>query len=255
MRERIRKKKKIIKMKLKDKVVIITGASRGIGRAICELFMQEGAKLVATAKNNVDSLSDIEGVLLSLKVDLSNEADLGKLVSETIKKFNRIDILINNAGVFEQIDFEKITEDNLNEMIDVNLKGPFLLIQKVMPYMRKQKSGKIINIVSGAGKMGSSKASHYASAKAGMIALTKSLAKAYGEFDININAIAPGFIETDLIRDLLIQNREKIEQMIPLGKIGSPKDVANLALFFAGSDSDYVTGQTINVDGGHCMTS
>ena len=235
--------------------MIVTGASRGIGRAICELFASNGAKLIVTAKDNVDSLSEIKGALLSLKLDLSEEADLEKLVSETVKKCNRIDVLINNAGTFEQIDFEKITKENLDEMLDVNLKGPFLLAQKIIPHMKNQKSGKIINIVSGAGKMGSSKASHYASAKAGVIALTKSLAKAYGEFNININAIAPGFIETDMIKEMLGEDQDKIKQMIPLKKIGTGKDVAGLALFLASSDSDYVTGQTINVDGGHCMTS
>lgn len=242
-------------MKLKDKVVIVTGASRGIGKAICELFAQEGSKLVVTAKDNIDSLSEIKGAYLSLKVDLSKEADLEKLVSETAKKCGRIDILINNAGTFEQIDFEKIAKDNLDSMLDVNLKGPFLLVQKVIPYMKEQKSGKIINIVSGAGKMGSSKASHYASAKAGVIALTKSLAKAYGGFNININAIAPGFIETDMIKEMLDKDLDKIKQAIPLKKIGTTKDVAGLALFLASNDSDYITGQTINVDGGHCMTS
>ncbi|MBL7198113.1 MAG: SDR family oxidoreductase [Candidatus Omnitrophica bacterium] len=240
-------------MKLKDKIVIVTGASRGIGRAICELFAYEGAKLITTAKNNADSLSSIKGISLGLKVNLSNENDLEKLVSATIKKFNRIDVLVNNAGTFEQVDFEKITKSSLDKMLDINLKGPFLLTQKVIPYMKSQRSGKIINIVSGAGKMGSSKASHYASAKAGIIALTKSLAKAYGCYSININSIAPGFIDTDMIKDLLESNKKEIESTIPLSKIGVPKDVANLALFLASNDSNYITGQTINVDGGHCM--
>lgn len=239
-------------MKLKDKVVIITGASRGIGKAICELFTQEGARIVATAKNNTTGIKDIE---LSLMVDLSNEKDLDNLVSEALKKFNRIDILVNNAGSFEQIDFEKISSNDLDQMLNVNLKGPFLLAQKVIPYMKKQKSGKIINIVSGAGRMGSSKASHYAVAKAGVINLTKSLAKAYGKYSITINSVAPGFIETDMIKDMLVKDREHIEKMVPLGKVGTPSDVASVALFLASSDADYITGQTINVDGGHCMTS
>jgi NAD(P)-dependent dehydrogenase (short-subunit alcohol dehydrogenase family) len=240
-------------MKLRDKVVIVTGASRGIGRAICELFVSNGAKLVVTAKENVKCLSDIERNVIGLKVDLSQQADLDRLVSETIKIFNRIDILVNNAGIFKQEDFEKISRKSLDDILNINLKGHFLLIQKVIPYMKDQNFGKIINIVSGAGKMGSSKASHYASAKAGMIALTKSLAKYYGQYNININAIAPGFIDTEMIRDILVQERDKITQMIPLRKIGTAKDVANLALFLSSKDADYITGQTINVDGGYCM--
>lgn len=237
---------------LKDKIAIISGASRGIGFAIAECFAREGAKLVLSAKQNLDALKGFPDARI-MKLDLANKKDIDLLVSKTIETFGRIDILVNNASVYKRTDFVQITENELDMILDVDFKGPFLLTQKIFMQMEKQKSGKIINIASGAGIMGSAKASHYASAKAALITLTKSLAKLGGSFNININAVAPGFIETDMIKDMLLDKKEFIESIIPLGRIGKAEDVANLVRFLASESANYITGQTISIDGGHCM--
>lgn len=236
----------------RDKVVIITGASRGIGLAIARIFAQEGAKLVLTAKQNT-GLLDVFNDAKIVKLDLADKKGIDLLVDETIKSLGKIDILVNNAAVYRQADFETISEQDLDYILDVDLKGPILLMQKVFTQMKKQKKGKIINIASGAGKMGSSKASHYAACKAAMISLTKSLAKAGGPYSINVNAVAPGFIGTEMISAALLEKKEAIESVIPLKRIGRPEDVAGVVMFLASGDSDYITGQTICVDGGHCM--
>ncbi len=237
---------------LQDKVAIITGASRGIGRAIASVFAAQGARLVLTAKENLDALKDFQKAKI-MKLDLSDRRLICSLAEETIKEFGRIDILVNNAGILEQADFESISETDLDTILNVDFKGPFLLTQKVFAQMKKQKKGKIIFIASGAGKIGSSKASHYAAAKSAIISLTKSLAKLGGPYNINVNAIAPGFIETDMINTMLSEKREFIESSIPLKRIGDVSEIAGPALFLAQDDSDYITGQTICVDGGHCM--
>ncbi len=237
---------------LQDKVAIITGASRGIGRAIASVFAAQGARLVLTAKENLDALKDFQKAKI-MKLDLSDRRLICSLAEETIKEFGRIDILVNNAGILEQADFESISETDLDTILNVDFKGPFLLTQKVFAQMKKQKKGKIIFIASGAGKIGSSKASHYAAAKSAIISLTKSLAKLGGPYNINVNAIAPGFIETDMINTMLSEKREFIESSIPLKRIGDVSEIAGPALFLVQDDSDYITGQTICVDGGHCM--
>lgn len=237
---------------LQDKVAIITGASRGIGRAIASVFAAQGARLVLTAKENLDALKDFQKAKI-MKLDLSDRRLICSLAEETIKEFGRIDILVNNAGILEQADFESISETDLDTILNVDFKGPFLLTQKVFAQMKKQKKGKIIFIASGAGKIGSSKASHYAAAKSAIISLTKSLAKLGGPYNINVNAIAPGFIGTDMINTMLSEKREFIESSIPLKRIGDVSEIAGPALFLAQDDSDYITGQTICVDGGHCM--
>lgn len=237
---------------LEGKVAIITGASRGIGRAIAEVFEAEGAKLVLTAKDNLAVLKDFKNSLV-LKLDLSDKDSIDALVKEAISEFGRIDILVNSAGIFKQSPFESIAEEELDAVLSVNFKGPFLLTQRVFARMQSQKKGKIIFISSGAGKMGSSKAVHYAACKAALISLTKSLAKLGGPHNINVNAVAPGFIETDMIKDILSEKREFIESVIPLKRVGRATDVANAVLFLAKDYSDYVTGQTLCVDGGHCM--
>lgn len=237
---------------LQDKVAIVTGASRGIGRAIAESFAKEGAKLILTAKQNLDALSSFSQAK-AVRLDLSAKQSIDSLISEAIKNFGRIDILVNNAGIFKQTDFESISEDELDNFMDVDFKGPFLLTQKVFGQMKRQNQGRIINIVSGAAKLGSSKAIHYSAAKGALISLTRSLARLGGAYNINVNAIAPGFIKTDMINDLLLKKKESIEALIPLKRVGSPADLAGLAVFFGSDNSSYITGQVICVDGGHCM--
>lgn len=238
--------------RLQDKIAIITGASRGIGRAIASLFETEGAKLVLTAKEKLDTLKDFKNAE-TLRLELLDTRSIDSVVKQAVQRFGKIDILVNNAGILQQTPFESISEDELDTVLDVDFKGPFLLTQKVFTQMKKQKHGKIVIIASGAGKMGSSKASHYAACKAALISLTKSLAKLGGLYNINVNAVAPGFIETDMIKEMLIENKDFIESLIPLKRIGKAVDIAAAVLFLASGESDYITGQTLCVDGGHCM--
>ncbi len=239
-------------MILKDKIALITGASRGIGRAVAELFEKEGAELILTAKQNMDLLKDFKHAKIC-KLDISRNEDINILIKEIISEFGRIDILVNNAAFFKQTNFEDISELELQEALDADFSGPFLLLQKVYSQMKIQNGGKIVNIASGAGKMGSSRAAHYAALKAALISLTKSLAKLGGKYNINVNSIAPGFIETDMIKDMLADKRQVIESWIPLGRVGKPSDVASAVLFLSSANSNYITGQTVCVDGGHCM--
>ena len=237
---------------LKDKIAIVTGASRGIGRAIAERFQAEGAKLVLTAKDNLDLLKNFKNAKI-IKLDLAKKKDIDLLVDETLKEYKRIDILVNNAGIFKQVDFELISEEELSDMINVDLKGPFLLLQKVIEEMKKQKQGKIINVSSLVGKIGSASAPHYAASKAGIIALTKSLARRYGKYSLNINAVAPSLIETDMIKQIPPERLNNLIESIPLKRLGAPQEVAALVLFLASPASDYITGQVISVDGGISM--
>lgn len=236
----------------KDKVAIVTGASRGIGFSIAKSFEAEGAKLVLTAKDKLNLLEEFKGAS-KLRLDLASKVSINNLVFSVIKEFGRIDILVNNAGVFKQTDFETISEAELDNIVDIDLKGQFYLLQLVFSQMKKQISGKIINVSSSAGKMGSSKAVHYAACKAAVISMTKSLAKLGGKYNINVNAVAPGFIQTDMTKDMLYGNNEFIKSLIPLNRIGLPEEVAFVVKFLASESSSYLTGQTICVDGGQCM--
>lgn len=237
---------------LKDKVAVIIGASRGIGFAIAQELEKQGVMLVLTAKQNLNALKSFKSAKI-IKLDLAKRSDIDLLIEDVVKSFSKIDIFVNNAGYFKQTDFELISEEELDDIIDIDFKGPFLLMQRVFTQMKKQKMGKIINIASGAGIMGSSKASHYAACKAALISLTKSIAKLGGSFNINVNAVAPGFIETDMTKELLSNGKDIIESSIPLKRIGTVQDISGVVRFLASSDSDYITGQTICVDGGHCM--
>lgn len=234
------------------KVIIITGASRGIGRAIAKSFYSQGARLILTAKENIDKLNDFPEAK-KIKLDLSDSEAINQLVEEVVQEFRRIDVLVNNAGILRQKDFEFISARELDEMMNANFKGPFFLAQKTFSQMKKQKHGKIINIISGAAKLGSSRASHYASSKGALSSLTRSLAKLGGPYDIKVNAVAPGFIDTDMTADILAENRKQIESWIPLARVGQPEDVSGTVLFLAADKSDYITGQIVCVDGGQCM--
>jgi 3-oxoacyl-[acyl-carrier protein] reductase len=239
-------------MVLKDKVAIITGASRGIGRATAELFLKEGASLVLTAHQNVKLLNELakNKQVLVVKADLRLKEDIKKLVKDAIDKFSRVDILVNNAGTFEVVDFEEIEESHFDEVMSLDLKGAFFLAQRIIPYFKKEGSGKIINVSSLSGKIGSSSAPHYAAAKAGIIALTKSLARKYGKYNINVNAVAPSLINTDMARKIPQERLEKLVEAVPLKRLGSPDEVAKLILFLASGAADYINGQAITIDGG-----
>jgi 3-oxoacyl-[acyl-carrier protein] reductase len=240
---------------LSGKTAIITGASRGIGRATAELFLKEGANLVLSAHQNIKLLNELAKTkqVLVLQADLRQKEDIKKLVKDAFDKFSAIDILVNNAGTFEVVDFEEIEESHFDEVMSLDLKGAFFLTQRVIPIFLKQGQGKIINVSSLSGKIGSSSAPHYAAAKAGIIALTKSLARKYGKFNINVNAIAPSLINTDMVRKIPQERLDKLLDAVPLKRLGSPDEVAHLILFLASSAADYITGQTVSIDGGMSM--
>ena len=237
---------------LRNKVTIITGASRGIGYATAQLFEENGARLVLTAKENLDAL-DVFTSAEKVRLDLTSEDTIDYLVKKTIKNFGCIDIFINNAGVFTHKDFELITAKELTEMIDIGLKGPFMLLQKIVGQMKQQKKGKIVNVSSLSGRIGSSGATHYAAVKAGIIALTKSLARSYGKHNIVVNSIAPSLIETDMLKHITKERLKNLIESIPLKRLGRPEEVAMAILFLASDTSDYITGQTLCIDGGLTM--
>ncbi len=237
---------------LSGRTAIITGASRGIGKATAELFLKEGANLVLTAHQNVKLLNDLakNKQVLVVKADLRQKEDIKKLVKEAFDKFSTIDILVNNAGTFECVDFEAIEESHFDEVMSLDLKGAFFLSQRVIPYFKKEGHGKIINVSSLSGKIGSASAPHYAAAKAGIIALTKSLARSYGKFNITVNAIAPSLINTDMVKSIPQDRLQRLVEAVPMKRLGTPFEVAKLILFLASPAADYITGQTITIDGG-----
>lgn len=243
-------------MKLKNKIAIVTGASRGIGKCIAEKLSEEGANVVI---NFLHSEKDAELLYkkisktgqkhLLIRSDVSKYDDVANMVDLTIKEFGRIDLLVNNAGITEDALILRMKEDTWDKVININLKGTFNCCKATLKYMIKQREGKIINITSIAGITGNQGQVNYASAKAGIIGLTKTLAKEYAERNILINAIAPGFIETEMTDKLSDKVKEEILKKIPLKRFGKLEDVAEVVLFLA-SDANYITGQVIIIDGG-----
>lgn len=236
---------------LENKVALITGASRGIGFAIAKSFEKEGARLALTARQNMAALSEFKSAK-AYRFDISDTGNIADLVRFVIRDFGRIDVLVNNAAIFKQVEFEEVTPRELTDIITADFEGVFLLSQAVFKQMKLQNGGKIVNIASVAAKLASGRASVYASSKAALISLTKSTAKLGGKFNINVNAVAPGFIATDMTKDMFQLRRQAIEAAIPFGRTGEPSDVAGVVLFLASQGSNYITGQTICVDGGFC---
>ncbi|HIK00241.1 TPA: 3-oxoacyl-ACP reductase FabG [archaeon] len=247
-------------MKLKGKVAIVTGSTRGIGKAIAIRFAKEGARVVVNGVSDIKKCDDVvkeikkfSGEAISILADVSKKADVEKMISETVKKFGRIDIIVNNAGILDMSDFLSLTEEHWDRILAVDLKGTFLCMQAAAKQMIKQgKNGKIVNISSIAGFVGFTRLAHYCAAKAGVIELTKEVAIELAPHKINVNAIAPGAIETDMTKDILAdpQALKGFLGLIPLGRIGKPEDIASAALFLASDDANYVTGATLIVDGG-----
>lgn len=245
---------------LKDKVAIVTGASKGIGRAIAINFAKEGAKVVLNYRSDDNGvqevLKEIEnsgGVAFLHKGDVSDFSVAEDLIKFCIEKFSRIDILVNNAGITRDTLLLRMKEEDFDSVINVNLKGSFNCVKHASSFMIKQKYGKILNISSVIGLIGNVGQINYAASKAGIIGMTKSLAKELGSRGINVNAIAPGFIETDMTSVLEDKTKETIMSHIPLKRMGSVEDVSNLAVFLASDLASYITGQVITVDGGMVM--
>lgn len=245
---------------MERKVAIVTGGSRGIGRAIAEKLSEAGYDLVLNYRSREDealavknALEEKGGVVEIVQADVSKFDDAKKMIQFAKKTFGRIDVLVNNAGITKDALLPMMKEADFDAVIEVNLKGTFNCMKHAMRVMMKQKSGVIINISSVIGLMGNVGQTNYAASKAGVIAMMKSLAKEGGSFGIRANAIAPGFIQSRMTEGLPEEIKEEMLKAIPLKAFGTPEDVANLVKFLASDDAKYITGQVINVDGGMVM--
>ena len=245
---------------LKGKCAVITGASRGIGKCIATKFAKEGANVVINYRNNEEEalkvkkeLEDLGSQVLVVKADVSELEQAEKLIKEAKKEFGKVDILVNNAGITKDNLIIRMKEEDFDSVIKTNLKGAFNCLKEVTPIMLKQKYGKIVNMSSVVGVVGNPGQVNYCASKAGLIGMTKSLAKEIGSRNITVNAIAPGFIDTDMTKILSDDQKKKILSQIPLNKFGNVEDIANVALFLASENSNYITGQVIHVDGGMAM--
>lgn len=246
------------KMSLKGKIGIVVGASRGLGKGIAIGLAQAGADLAVTSRELkiiekvAEEIKSWGGKVLPLQVDVARKEDIDIMVEKTIEKFGKIDFLFNNAGRITRVPSEDFLEEDWDEELNVNLKGTFLCCQAVGRVMIKQKRGKIVNISSIASFIGGKNISAYVASKGGVSQLTKSLASDWAKYNIRVNAIGPGYFETDLTEPLWKdpQRFSAINARIPLGRWGKPEDLAGIAVFLASDASDYITGQTIFVDGG-----
>ena len=246
--------------KLDGKIAIITGASRGIGKEIALLFAGEGAQLVLTARTQglleavsaeIEEAGGSEPFLFTL--DVKDAAKVDELADKTLDKYKRVDILVNNAGVTRDGLFVRMSEAEWDEVVNTNLKGTFLCMRAVSKVMMRQRSGRIINMASVIGLTGNAGQANYAASKAGVIALTRSVAKELGSRNVLVNAIAPGFIDTEMTQTLSDEVKKNILKSIPVGFFGKPIDVAKTALYLASDESNFITGQVITVDGGMVM--
>lgn len=245
---------------LRGKCAIVTGAGRGLGRAIALKLAELGANIVVNYRNSEKEAEElieeikakgVEGLMI--KADVSNFDQSQELIKAAVEKFGKIDILVNNAGITKDTLLLRMKEEDFDRVIDINLKGCFNVTKHVSAIMLKQKSGRIINISSVIGIVGNAGQTNYAASKAGIIGFTKACAKELGSRGITVNAVAPGFIETEMTEVLSDKVKEASINNIPLKRFGSPTDVANLVAFLAADESAYITGQIINVDGGMAM--
>ncbi len=243
---------------LREQVAIVTGASRGIGRAVAIALATEGAKVAVNyarsseaAQQVVKEITEAGGEAIAIGADVSKAEEVDSLVKQTLEKFGRVDLLVNNAGITRDTLLLRMKPEDWQAVIDLNLTGVFLCTKAVSKLMLKQRSGRIINIASVAGQMGNPGQANYSAAKAGVIGFTKTAAKELASRGVTVNAVAPGFIATDMTSDL---NSEAILKFIPLGRYGQPEEVAGMVRFLAADPAAaYITGQVFNVDGGMVM--
>ena len=242
-------------MELSNKVAIVTGSGRGIGKAIALKLAEVGATVVVndideSASGVAEEIRAMNRQSLAVLVDVSLAPDVARLVETTIATYGKIDILVNNAGITRDQLVVRLSEEDWDKVLDVNLKSVFLCTAAVLKYMIKQRRGKIISITSIVGTVGNPGQANYASAKAGIIGFTRTIAKEVGSRGITANAIAPGFIDTEMTQHLDEKRRQELIGHIPLGYLGSPRDVAEAVAFLASDEARYITGQVLNVDGG-----
>ncbi len=243
----------------KDKVAVVTGSTRGIGKAVALAFASAGANVVICGrdlKKAQEAANEAKkygsGRCVAFKCDVSRSGDVKNMIEAAVAEFGKIDILVNNAGVVDIGSLTELSEGSWDRTIDVDLKGVFLCSQAVAKHMIKRKYGKIVNIASIAGLVGFLGTPHYCAAKGGVVNLTKEMALELARFGVNVNAIAPGFIETDMTKGMLSDEKAKQQLLakIPLKRIGKPEDIANAVLFLASDNASYITGTTLVVDGG-----
>jgi 3-oxoacyl-[acyl-carrier protein] reductase len=244
---------------LSDKVAIVTGASRGIGRVIAVALAGQGAKVVASARN-AEALANLTaeikaqgGEAVAVAGDVALEEDASNLIQQAIEAYGQVDILVNNAGITRDGLLLRMKNDDWDAVLDTNLKGAFLCTRAVAKVMSKQRSGRIINMSSVVGEMGNAGQANYCASKAGLLGLTKSVARELARRNVTVNAITPGFIVTDMTENMTDKARDAMTDQIPLGRLGGAEDVANAVLFLASDQSAYITGQVLGVNGGMYM--
>lgn len=246
-------------MSLVGKKALVTGASRGIGKAVAMKLAAEGAEVIVTAtsldraKQTADQITSLGYKAIPVKVDVGLAADVDALFQVVVAEFGSLDILVNNAGITRDGLLMRMKDEDWDSVLDVNLKGTFLCTREAIKLMAKAKSGRIVNISSVVGEMGNAGQANYCASKAGIIGFTKSVAREYAKRNITVNAVAPGFIETDMTGVLTDGVREELLKEIPLNRFGSPEDIANAVYYLVSDLGSYVTGQVLSVNGGMHM--
>ena len=242
---------------LRGKIALVTGAGRGIGAEIARTFAREGAAVIINYNGSKERAEKVAAEIIAAggkaetyQCNVADDAACKEMIDTCIKSYGRIDILVNNAGITRDDLLMRMSEEDFDAVIDTNLKGTFHTIRHMSRYFLKQKSGKIINMSSVSGILGNAGQANYSASKAGVIGLTKSVARELASRRINVNAIAPGFIATDMTDAMTEEAKEKIAESIPFKRIGQPEEIAEMALFLASDKSDYITGQVFAVDGG-----
>lgn len=246
-------------MSLKGQVALVTGGAQGIGRAISQRLSQGGATLVISdihleqARKTANELTTPEHNCLAMQADVGDGKQVAEVVDRLIREFGRIDILVNNAGITRDGLLLRMKEEDWDRVLNVNLKGAFYCTKAVLPSMSKQRRGRIVNIASIVGVMGNAGQSNYAASKAALIGFTKSVAREYAGRGITANAVAPGFIDTAMTENLSAEIKDGLMKQIPLGRFGTPQDVAHAVRFLVSEEAGYITGQVIHVNGGMLM--
>jgi acetoacetyl-CoA reductase len=241
---------------LKEAVVVVTGGSRGLGRAIAEELAGGGAKVVVNysrskepAEEVVNQISESGGEAIAVQADVSDAEQAQKLIDQALERFNRVDVLINNAGINIDHTLRKLSVEDWDKVIQVDLNSAFYTVHAVLPHMTDQGGGKIINMSSFVGEAGNIGQANYSAAKAGLLGFTKTAAQELARFGITVNAIAPGFIETDMVANIPEEAQQKLRKQVPLGRFGKPEEVARAVRYLI-EDGDYITGQSLDINGG-----
>lgn len=239
------------------KVVVVTGASRGIGKEIALKYAENGYNVAINYVSNKTNVEELEkefkekgAEALIVKADVSKSEQVQEFIKAVIEKYGKIDVLVNNAGITRDMLLMRMKEEDFDKVIEINLKGTFLVTKEVVPYMMKKRDGKIISLSSVVGVTGNAGQCNYSASKAGIIGFTKSIAKELASRNIRANAVAPGFIDTDMTNVLSDEVKENINKQIPMRRMGTAREIANVVYFLGSEESSYITGQVINIDGG-----